>query len=294
MTRKVLGRGLDAILPMVSLQPVEHKSSLGEMIPISLVDPNPEQPRNTMDSESLMELAQSIREKGIIQPIIVKKTGERYQLIAGERRLRAGEIAGLAAIPAVIKDVAADDMLLLALIENIQREDLNPVEEARAYETLLKQKGITQEELASVMGKDRSTITNAIRILRLPEYALLALIEDRISSGHARALLMLEGSPHEMRDLFRKITENGISVREAEALVKKIKEYSADPKPPKRNTDENPDPFIKDAERRLCNRLSTKVEIAKMKSGAGKIAISFSSEDELERLFDMLLTVREK
>jgi ParB family chromosome partitioning protein len=215
-------------------------------------------------------------------------------LIAGERRLRASEMAGLSAVPAVIKDVAADDMLLLALIENIQREDLNPVEEARAFETLLKQRGITQEALAEQLGKDRTTITNSIRLLKLPEYVLTALIEDKLSSGHARAILTLEDKPQVMRGLFQKVIDKGISVRETEVLAKKLKEEVISVKTRESDREDEKDPFTRDAERRLCNRLSTKVEIAKSKSGAGKIYINFSSDDELNRLFEMLLTVREK
>ena len=294
MTRKVLGRGLDAILPSVTPQPQERIFAFGDMIPISLIDPNPDQPRHSMDSQSLKELAQSIKEKGVIQPIIVKKAGVRYQVIAGERRLRASEIAGLSAVPVVIKDIADDDMLLLALIENIQREDLNPVEEARAYESLLKQQGITQEALAEKLGKDRTTITNSLRLLKLPDYILSALIEDKLSGGHARAILTLEDKPQLMRGLFQQIIDKGISVRETEALAKKLKEDDGSSKPKAQAVEIEKDPFVKDAERRLCNRLSAKVEIIKSKSGSGKIAINFSSDDELERLFDMLLNVREK
>ena len=294
MTRKVLGRGLDAILPSVMQPPSESNYSLGEMIPIEMIDPNPDQPRYSMDSDSLRELAQSIREKGVIQPIIVKKFGVRYQLIAGERRLKASEMAGLSAVPAVIKDVAADDMLLLALIENIQREDLNPVEEARAFETLLKQKGITQEMLAEQLGKDRTTITNSIRLLKLPEYVLSALIENKLTSGHARAILTLEDKPHFMHGLFQKVIDKGLSVRETEGLAKKLKEDNISIKVRESKNTEEKDLFTRDAERRLCNRLSAKVEIAKSKSGAGKILINFSSDDELNRLFEILLTVRER
>lgn len=294
MTRKVLGRGLDAILPSITQQDEFSSHTFGDMIPIEMIDPNPDQPRHSMDSESLRELAKSIKEKGIIQPIIVKKFGVRYQLIAGERRLRASEMAGLSAVPAVIKDVAENDMLLLALIENIQREDLNPVEEAKAFETLLRQKGITQETLAEQLGKDRTTITNSLRLLKLPEYILSALIDDKLTSGHARAILALEDTPGLIRDLFQKVVDKGLSVRETESLARKLRDEAGSFQEKESRKHEEKDLFTKDAERRLCNKLSAKVEISKAKSGAGKILINFSSEDELNRIFEILLTVREK
>jgi len=286
MVRKALGRGLDALLPDRSGEEGRELPP-GQEIPIDLIDFNPDQPRTSLDSQALKELAQSIKEKGVIQPLVVKQAGDRFQLIAGERRLRACEIAGVNTVPVVVKDVADDELLILALIENIQREDLNAIEEAMAYETLIKQQGLTQEQLSEVIGKDRSTIANSLRLLRLPDYALDALSESKLSGGHARAILMMDDQPAEMKKLFNAIISKGLSVREAESYVKKIKEKKEDIGTVSKIAEE-PDPFIKDAEDRLCKRLSTKVNIVRQKSGAGKIILNFASDEDLQRLFELL------
>ncbi|MBN2135494.1 MAG: ParB/RepB/Spo0J family partition protein [Acidobacteria bacterium] len=290
MVRKALGRGLDTILPISSEERSDLPKSVAQEIPIILIDPNPEQPRTVMDKKALSELSQSIKQQGVIQPLIVKQVGERYQLIAGERRLRACEMAGLSKVPVVIKDIDQDDLLMLALIENIQREDLNPLEEAQAYDTLMKEKNLTQEELSNVVGKERSTIANTVRLLKLPRYAREALSDGQISGGHARTLLMLENDPDAMKNLFNLIVNKGISVREAESFVKKLRETVE--KAEKIQREEQTDPYVNDAERKLCDKLSARVKINKDAAGRGSILINFASDEDLQRLFDTLMTIR--
>ncbi len=293
MVRKALGKGLDTILPVSDgekRETIPQKTS--REVPITLIDPNPSQPRTRMNEKGLKELSESIRQQGVIQPLVVKSAGDRFQLIAGERRLRASELAGLASVPVIIKDIDEDDLLVVALIENIQREDLNPIEEAEAYHALQQQKNLTQEELAAAVGKERSTVANALRLLKLPRYALEALTEGEISSGHARALLMLEDRPDRMKQLFNSIIANRLSVRDAENFVKKAKEADVE-KQEKRKTDTaEADPFIKDAEKKLCERLSAKVAINHKPEGKGQITINYASDGELQRLFDALLSIK--
>jgi len=290
MVRKALGRGLDAILPQAAEPEERTPVRTGLEVSITLIDSNPEQPRTRMNEKTLRELAQSIKQNGLIQPLVVKQAGERYQLIAGERRLRASELAGLTTIPVVIKDVSDDDVLVLALIENIQREDLNPLEEAQAYDTLMKQQELTQEELSNAVGKERSTIANMLRLLKLPKYALEGLADGKLTGGHARAILMLEDSPDAMKTLYNLIIQKGISVRNAEEQArakKETKKTIAKEKPEKYT-----DPFLKDAERKLCNKLSAKVSINQKSNGKGQITINFASLDDLQRLFETLLLIK--
>src|SRR5215813_1571255 len=217
MTRKALGRGLSALLSADRPAVSEETST----IRVELIDPSPVQPRSYFDDRALQELAMSIRENGIVQPVLVRPNGPRYELVAGERRWRAAQVAGLSEIPAIIREIPGDKVLELALIENIQREDLNAIEEARAYKKLLETVGLTQESLAQRVGRDRSYITNYIRLLRLPDDLQQLVQEGRLSAGHARTLLGVDDLTAQ-RKVARRIIDRGMSVRESERLIQQM------------------------------------------------------------------------
>jgi ParB family chromosome partitioning protein len=282
MTRKALGRGLSALLP--ERIPSAGADELMEL-DIDRVVPNENQPRSTFHEDKLEELAQSIREVGVMQPIVVRRVGPNYQIIAGERRWRAAQRAGLTRIPAVIKEVPDDKVLELALIENIQREELTPIEEAHAYQRLMEEMGWTQEELAAHVGKDRATVSNMVRLLRLP-LDVQKLVEDRIiSMGHARALLSLNNDALQ-RKLAQVIAEKQLSVRDAEALVKRALKGETVVAP----AAERPvDPNVKAAEDKLSKTLNTKVRIA-AKGRGGSIEIEYYSAEDLDRIYSWLTT----
>lgn len=280
MTRKALGRGLSALLP--ERIPAAGADELMEL-DIDRVVPNENQPRSTFREDKLEELAQSIKEVGVMQPIVVRRDGQNYQIVAGERRWRAAQRAGLIRIPAVVKEVPDDKVLELALIENIQREELTPIEEAHAYQRLMEEMGLTQEELAVRVGKDRATISNTIRLLRLP-LDVQKMVEDRtISMGHARALLSLNSDALQ-RKLAQVIVEKQLSVREAEALVKRaIKGETVVAVTPERQIDPN----VKAAQDKLSKALNTKVRIA-AKGRGGSIEIEYYSAEDLDRIYGQL------
>jgi len=267
-----LGKGMGALLPVVE----EKGGKKYFSCPIEEIRPNKEQPRKTFVNEKLEELAASIREKGIIQPLVVLRRDGHYEIIAGERRWRAAQKAGLREVPVVIQDVSEDTALEMALIENIQREDLNAVEEAEAYHRLLERFELSQEELAKRVGKERSTIANALRLLKLPAEIKRDVAEERISMGHARALLTLE-DPKAARD---EIVKGHLSVREAEALVKKKKARIV-PQPRK----------VEDADQRdLLERIQRHfgAKVALRRSGrGGKLEISFSDQKDLARIVEI-------
>ena len=275
--KKVLGRGLGALIP----QKTETPSASGlAHIPLEQISPNPHQPRKTFNEGSIEELARSVREHGIVQPLVVSRSGDRYKLIAGERRFRAAQRAGLRTVPAVIKDaIQAGDALQLALIENIQREDLNPIEEATAYHQLHDEFGLTQDEISRRVGKERSTVANFLRLLRLPEAVKRLLASGQLSMGHARALLAVD-SAKKQEQLAERVVKSGLSVRQTELL--------ASGKSPKAAKKEKPkDVFTQDAEERLTRVLRTKVDIDRKRRG-GVIRIRFASEDDLIRIYDDL------
>lgn len=285
MSRKALGRGLSALLGEVPESVA--KEELLE-IDLDLIEPNSEQPRTNFEEEGLEELAQSIRANGIVQPIVVRKKGSNFQIVAGERRWRASQIAKLQKIPAVIKDVKDEKLLELALIENIQRQELNAIEEARAYKGLLKNLGLTQEKIAERVGKSRTVITTFLRLLKLPE-EIQKLIEDgKLTAGHARALLMVDEKALQKR-LANQIIEKSLSVREAEKAVKKVKNslQTVDKKVVTKTKDAN----IKAAETKLRRYLGTQVQINRDgKEKGGKIEIEFYSEADLDRVYKLILT----
>jgi ParB family transcriptional regulator, chromosome partitioning protein len=273
-----LGKGMGALLPVVEDHGKKYFSC-----PIEEIRPNKEQPRKTFVNEKLEELAASIREKGIIQPLVVLRKAGHYELIAGERRWRAAQKAGLREVPVVIQDVSEDTALEMALIENIQREDLNAVEEAEAYHALLERFSLSQEELAKRVGKERSTIANALRLLRLPAEIKRDVAEDRISMGHARALLTLE-TPEEQTAARDEIVKNRLSVREAEALVKR-KKGGAAPRGAKKQQPEDADQ--RDLVERMQRHFGAKVALKRSGRG-GKLEISFGDMKELARIVELL------
>jgi ParB family chromosome partitioning protein len=267
-----LGKGMGALLPVV------EKTSYF-ICPIEDIKPNRAQPRKTFASEKLEELAASIREKGVIQPLVVLKRAGHFEIIAGERRWRAAQKAGLHEVPVVIQDVSENTALEMALIENIQREDLNAIEEAQAYRSLMEKIYLSQEELAKRVGKDRSTVANSLRLLKLPDDVQRDIITERLSMGHARALLALD-QPELLRKAREEILKKHLSVRGAEALVKRLK----NPPPKKSKVQERE---LVELVEQLKKKFQTKVEI---KSGGrcGKIEISYSGREELSRVVELL------
>ncbi|HBA88918.1 MAG TPA: chromosome partitioning protein ParB [Geobacter sp.] len=277
MVKKMgLGKGMGALLPVVEDHGKKYFSC-----PIEEIRPNKEQPRKTFVNEKLEELAASIREKGIIQPLVVLKKAGHYELIAGERRWRAAQKAGLREVPVVIQDVSEETALEMALIENIQREDLNAIEEADAYHALLERFSLSQEELAKRVGKERSTIANALRLLRLPAEIKRDVAEDRISMGHARALLTLD-DPEEQKAARDEIVKNRLSVRETEALVKRKKAG-----PGKKAQTPVLDPDQKALLEQIQRHFGAKVALRRSGRG-GKLEISFSDQKELARIVELL------
>ncbi|TKJ35110.1 hypothetical protein CEE39_01490 [bacterium (candidate division B38) B3_B38] len=279
MKRKALGRGLDALIPK---PPLEAAFGARE-VDVNLLSPNPHQPRLGYSDRGMKELMESIRANGIIEPLVVRPKEGGYQIIVGERRWRAAKKLGLTRVPVVIKDVQEEKLLELALIENLQREDLNPLEEARAYAMLLDKFQLTQEEISRQVGKDRSSVANYLRLLKLPKSVQQEVLAENLTMGHARALLSLDDQETQLR-VCQRIKEGRLSVREAERLVKRLKEgiRAKAPVLP-------PDPFIRAAEERLQRKLGTKVSIRRKGKG-GRIEIEYYSEQDLQRLFSLLIS----
>ncbi len=277
MKKKALGRGLEALIPEPEVMKPEPSTS---EIDIDQISPNPSQPRLRFDEGHLNELAVSIKENGILQPVLVRPFGSGYQLIAGERRLSAAQRAGLLKVPAVIRDVPDDRILELALVENIQREPLNPMEEAQAYQHLIDLTQETQEQVSERLGKDRSTIANSLRLLKLPPAVKLLVADGKLSPGHARALLASNATPSEMAKVANLIIEKGWSVREAERWAKNQSRLPSLPKPP--------DPNEAAASDQLRLALGTKVEIISKPKNSGEIRIHYYGQEELMRLFGVL------
>ena len=283
MTRRALGRGLSALLSDGPSK-LESKEELRE-VDIDLIDPNPEQPRTFFSEEKLEELSQSIRENGLVQPILLRRKGDgRYQLVAGERRWRAAQRVGMQRVTAVVREVEDEKLLEIALIENIQRQELNPIEEAAAYQRLMEVLGLTQEEVAKRVGKDRSSVANYVRLLKLPEIVQVMLEKEQLSMGHARALLGLE-EQEEQAKLAHEVVERKLSVRETERAVqqKSLKSKGRDD-----STQIRIDANIRAAELKLKRFLGTQVKILIGPKG-GKISIEFSSATELDRIYSILM-----
>ena len=286
--KKALGRGLGALIPTKPVAepplppPAAPAGSGLAHIPIEQISPNPYQPRKTFNDASIEDLARSVREHGIIQPLVVTRTGDdKYRLIAGERRFRAAQKAELKVVPVVIKETMTDsDVLQVALIENIQREDLNPIEEAYAYHQLHEEFGLTQEEISKRVGKERSTVANFLRLLRLPDPVKKLLAAGQLSMGHARAILAVD-SAKKQEQLAERVVKRNLNVRQTEMLAAESSPKAAEPEKEK-------DVFTRDAEDRLQRTLRCKVEIDRKRRG-GVIHVRFGSEDELIRLVDELM-----
>ncbi len=281
-TRKALGKGLNALFPEIDTRghEEEKKEKTVNRCNVDAIFPNPHQPRRNFDDHKIDELAASLKLNGIIQPLIVREKPGGYELIAGERRWRAAIKAGLAEVPILVRDVPDDQTLVLSLVENIQREDLNPVEEAEAYQMLTNEFSLSQEAVADIMGKDRSTVTNTLRLLKLPERIKEDLAAGRLSSGHARALLGLESSS-KMLKLHKEIIAKGLSVRETERLLKKMRRRNVFSPPQKQDVQ------IASLREKLQYLLGTQVKIIR-KGKKGRIEISFFSDEDLERIMDIV------
>jgi ParB family transcriptional regulator, chromosome partitioning protein len=284
MTRKALGRGLSSLL---GDEKPETPSATPNEIDIDLIEPNPEQPRTRFAEEALDELTQSIKANGIIQPIVVRERGGRYQIVAGERRWRAAQRAGLGRVPAVVREVSDEKLLELALIENIQRHNLNPVEEARAYRKLIDTIGLTQELVAERVGKSRTMVTTSLRLLKLPNEVLKLVENEKLSAGHARALLTIDDQSAQKR-LAKTVVEMGLSVREAEKAAGRMARGvdNSEKKKPLAATDPN----VRAAEVKLQRRLGSNVTIKPIsgKKG-GKIEIEYYTTTDLNRIYEVIL-----
>jgi ParB family transcriptional regulator, chromosome partitioning protein len=291
-SRKALGKGLSSLLPSrpagpAAVAPAPVAPTVPPVVnklPIDQIEPNPDQPRTVFDPAKLQELAASIQANGIIQPLIVRKAGEKYLLIAGERRWRASRLAGLKEVPIVVSNIDDERILEVALIENIQREDLNPIEVAVAFEKLANQLGLSHEEIGQRTGKDRTTITNMLRLLRLPGEVQLLLAERRLSMGHARAILGLP-TDELQREVATQAAAQGLSVRQVEQMVQKMTKTREPQKP----TEPEPiDPNVKAAIAELEGALGTRVRIVEKAPGKGRIEIDYYSQDDLDRIYAVI------
>ncbi len=269
MPRKALGKGLGALIP----EGPEGRNVLD--LPVGKIKSNPYQPRTRLDTDSLEELTKSIKEKGVVQPIVVRKTDAGYELIAGERRLRAVKALGYATVPSIVRDASDSEILELALVENLQREDLNPLEEALAYKCLIDEFGLSHQEIGEKVSKERSTITNRLRLLQLPRRIREYLLGGRITEGHGRALLTISNRARQM-EICRKIIDKGLAVRDVEKMGRTRKRQPLEP-----------DPEILPIEEALKNRFGTRVKVVKGKK-KGRIEIEFYSDSDLERILDVI------
>jgi ParB family chromosome partitioning protein len=280
MSRKALGRGLEALIPQ------GVKESLGTekiiRLPVDEISSNPRQPRKRFDEEKIKALSSSIRHDGLLQPIVVRKNGDRYELIMGERRLQAARLAGVPTLPALGRAVEEVDTLRLALVENLQRENLNPIEIAEAYRALIDRFGLSQNELADLVGKDRSSVANTLRLLGLPGKIRSLIIEDKIREGHARALLALSTEAEQV-SLAERIVNNRLTVRDAETETGVVKKR----KPTGKTKKEKPS-HITFLERAMSSHLSTRVTVEEKRGGKGKIVIEFYSHDDFDRLTELM------
>lgn len=277
--RRGLGKGLEALIPAA-----ETPARGMIQVPVAAITRNPMQPRGDLDPEALAELAASIREHGLIQPLVVTQKGpERYQLIAGERRWQAARAAGLATVPVIVKEATPQEVLELALVENIQRADLNPLEEAAAYRQLVEEFGLTQEQVAERVGKSRVAVTNTLRLLRLPAEVQQALTDGTIHEGHARALLALP-TPEAQVAALKTVVARGLNVRQTEEMVRRLK--AEPPEPPRRPS---LSPELQALEADFRERLGTKVQLVHSRKGRGRLVIHFYNQEDLEALYDLIV-----
>ncbi|MDE6951694.1 MAG: ParB/RepB/Spo0J family partition protein [Lachnospiraceae bacterium] len=292
-----LGKGLDALIPGAQV-PKKAKEGVTEipegkgpeqLVKITKVEPNREQPRKNFDEDALQELADSIKQFGLLQPILVQDRKTYYEIIAGERRWRAAKLAGLKEVPVIIKSFTEQEIVEIALIENIQREDLNPIEEALAYKRLLTEFDLTQDEVAERVSKSRTTVTNSMRLLKLDERVQQMIIDDMITTGHARALIGIEDK-NAQYDLAQKIFDEKLNVREVEKLVKNIQSPKAKKEP--KAVNESLELVYRNIEEKLKQSLGTKVSIQSKENGAGKMEIEFFSHEELERITEFFMKIK--
>lgn len=293
--KKGLGKGLDSLIPdnksIKSVTPdksaeAEEKAGVQTM-KINEVEPNRDQPRKNFDEDALLELSDSIKQFGVLQPLLVRKRKDYYEIIAGERRWRAAKLAGVKEVPVIVKEYTDQEILEIGLIENIQRENLNPIEEAIAFKRLLEEFNLKQDEVAERVSKSRTAVTNSMRLLKLSDKVQQMIIDDMISTGHARALLAID-DPELQYTLANKIFDEKLSVRETEKLVKEIK----NPKKPKEKKVMENAFIYQDLEEKMKGVFGTKVSIASKGKGKGKIEIEYYSDDELEHLFDMMMSIK--
>lgn len=297
--KRGLGKGLDSLIPTNVMMESEVKhatvstaSSAEEgkdgtlMVKLSKVEPNREQPRKNFDEDSLQELAESLKQFGMLQPILVQNRGDYYEIIAGERRWRAAKIAGLKEVPVIVRELTDQEIVEISLIENIQREDLNPIEEAQAYKRLLTEFHLKQDEVAERVSKSRTAVTNSMRLLKLCDEVQKMVVDDMISTGHARALISIE-DPEEQYLIAQKIFDEKLSVREVEKLVKDLHKPPKPPKPPKEEN-KTLQAIYQEISERLKQSLSTKVSVSAKQNGAGKIEIEFYNHEDLERLLERI------
>lgn len=289
-----LGKGLDLLIPdaigekkdSTEKKTANKKTESQEtLVKITMVEPNREQPRKNFNEDALEELAESIRQFGLLQPILVQDKNDHYEIIAGERRWRAAKIAGLKEVPVIVKNLSQQEVVELSIIENIQREDLNPIEEAQAYKRLLNEFHLTQDQVADRVSKSRTAVTNTMRLLKLCDEVQQMVIDDMISTGHARALIGIE-DPEQQHMIAQKIFDEKLSVRDVEKLMKNINK----PEKMKKKPDENRlEVIYQDIEEKLKNHLGTKVAVSAKENGTGKIEVEFYSHEELDRLMDILM-----
>lgn len=287
MAQRGLGKGLDSLIPASSNSESKEAKQAETIVKIAKVEPNRNQPRKNFDEDALQELADSIKQFGLLQPILVQNRKDYYEIIAGERRWRAAKLAGLKEIPVIIRNYTNQEIVEISLIENIQREDLNPIEEAMAYKRLLEEFHLKQDEVAERVSKSRTAVTNSMRLLKLCDGVQQMIIDDMLSTGHARALIPIEDKNMQLQ-LAQRIFDEKLSVREVEKLVKGILNPDKN-KPKKEETPQSIQYIYQDIENRLKEKLSRKVEItAKGKNGTGKIEIEFYSNDDLDHLIESL------
>lgn len=289
MVARGLGKGLDALIPAGDKKITKEENTKGAetVVKITKVEPNRSQPRKNFDEDALQELADSIKQFGLLQPILVQDKGEYYEIIAGERRWRAAKLAGLKEVPVIIRNYSSQEIVEISLIENIQREDLNPIEEAQAYKRLLTEFNLKQDEVAERVSKSRTAVTNSMRLLKLCDGVQQMIIDDMLSTGHARALIPIE-DPELQLQLAQRIFDEKLSVREVEKLVKSILK-PAEEKPKKEEIPQSLMYVYQNIENKLKDKLSRKVAISpKGKNGSGKIEIEFYSNDDLEKLIEIL------
>lgn len=290
-----LGKGLDSLIPdkkvsketTVEKKKEETVKSGEQILKLSMIEPNRDQPRRMFEEDSLLELADSIKQFGVLQPLLVQNKGDYYEIIAGERRWRAAKLAGIKEVPVIIREYTEQQAVEIALIENIQRENLNPIEEAMAFKRLLEEFSLKQDEVAERVSKSRTAVTNSMRLLKLDERVQQMIIDDMISTGHARTLLAIEDKEQQYI-LANKIFDEKLSVRETEKLIKDLKK----PKKEKIKPVIENDFIYRDSEEKLKSKMGTKVSVNNKANGKGRIEIEYYSEKEFERIFDLLMTIR--